>query len=218
MTKQQQENQLSEATRSRLIEAAGAVFAEQGFKAATVRDICAKANANVAAVNYHFGGKEGLYTAVLRHAHRCCAVGHAEQAVAAAQDKPAEERLSLFVRGFLANMFAEGQAAWQGKLMTREMVEPTGALDALVRDDIRPRASVLEGLCKELLGKGATREQAECCARSVIGQMIFYHHARPVIERLYPDFDYSPAGIARVADHVTRFCLAAIRHYRQEGR
>jgi hypothetical protein len=48
--------------------------------------------------------------------------------------------------------------------------------------------------------------------------MIFYHHARPVIERLYPDFDYSPAGIARVADHVTRFCLAAIRHYRQEGR
>src|SRR5262245_56133679 len=104
----QQESQLSDATRSRLIEAAGHVFAEQGFKATTVRDICAKAGANVAAVNYHFGGKEGLYNAVLRHAHRCCAVGNAEQAVAAAEGKSAEERLGIFIRGFLTNIFADG--------------------------------------------------------------------------------------------------------------
>jgi AcrR family transcriptional regulator len=213
MTKQQ-ENQLSEATRTRLLEAAGEVFAEHGFKAVTVREICTKAGANVAAVNYHFGGKEGLYNAVLRHAHRCCAAGHAEQAVAAAEGKPAEQRLGVFIRGFLTNIFAEGQGAWQGKLMTREMAEPTNALVELVRDEIKPRASVLEGLCKELLGRGATREQVEFCARSVIGQMIFYHHARPVIERIYPDFDYSPACIAKVAEHVTRYSLAAIRHYR----
>lgn len=217
MTKQQ-ESQLNDATRSRLIEAAGAVFAEQGFKAATVRDICAKANANVAAVNYHFGGKEGLYTAVVRHAHRCCAAGHAEQAAALAQGKSAEERLALFCRGFLVNIFADGRAAWHGQLMGREMAEPTAALDELAREEIRPRASLLEGICKELLGKGATKEQAEFCSRSVIGQMLFYYHARPVIERIYPGFDYTPAGIARVADHVARFSLAAMRHYRQEGK
>ena len=61
-------------TRQRLLEAAGEIFAEQGFRQTTVRDICARAGANVAAVNYHFGDKEKLYSEVLRFAHGC-AVG-----------------------------------------------------------------------------------------------------------------------------------------------
>jgi AcrR family transcriptional regulator len=57
-------------TRQRLLEAAGAVFAERGFRATTVREICHRARANLAAVNYHFGDKERLYGAVLQYALR----------------------------------------------------------------------------------------------------------------------------------------------------
>src|SRR5215472_3413394 len=56
-------------TRSELLEAAGQVFAEKGFERATGREICARAGANPAAVNYYFGGMEGLYAAVLEVAH-----------------------------------------------------------------------------------------------------------------------------------------------------
>ena len=55
-----------DATRNKLLEAAGQVFAEHGYHSATVREICMRAGANVAAVNYHFGDKLELYTEVLR--------------------------------------------------------------------------------------------------------------------------------------------------------
>src|ERR1700722_14461691 len=53
-------------TRSRLLDAAAAIFAERGYQAATTREICVRARANAAAVNYHFGDKLGLYKAALK--------------------------------------------------------------------------------------------------------------------------------------------------------
>src|ERR1700738_3121880 len=53
-------------TRRRILQAAGPIFAEQGFHAATIKQITDAAKANVAAVNYHFGSKRKLYLEVLR--------------------------------------------------------------------------------------------------------------------------------------------------------
>jgi len=54
------------STREKLVEAAGHVFAEHGYQATTVREIVKRSGANIAAVNYYFGGKLGLYTEVLK--------------------------------------------------------------------------------------------------------------------------------------------------------
>src|SRR5947209_12814959 len=53
-------------TRDSLLEAAIAVFSAKGFEGGSVREITQAANANQAAINYHFGGKEGLYREVLK--------------------------------------------------------------------------------------------------------------------------------------------------------
>ena len=58
----------AQETRTRLMEAAIEIFAEQGYRSARVRDICEKGRANIAAVNYHFGDKQRLYEACLDHA------------------------------------------------------------------------------------------------------------------------------------------------------
>src|ERR1700683_3182024 len=58
---------LPDGTRTKLLDAAGHVFADFGYQAATVREICARAGVNIALVNYYFGDKLELYTEVLRH-------------------------------------------------------------------------------------------------------------------------------------------------------
>ncbi len=194
-------------TRQRLLEAAGEVFAEVGFKGATVRDICGRAGANVAAVNYHFGDKERLYSAVLRYAHSVAAAKLSPLSIDPAT--PAAEKLGGFIWHMLHKILGEGRPAWHGKLMSREMVDPTPALDELVASEIRPMHDLLKTIVIDLLGPQASGDRilvARCMA-SVIGQCLFYHNCRPVIDRLGLITHYDPAELA---PHVTAFSLAGI--------
>ncbi|MHB8070189.1 MAG: CerR family C-terminal domain-containing protein [Desulfobaccales bacterium] len=201
---------VSTETQQRLLEAAGEVFAEQGFQKTTVREICRQARANVAAVNYHFGDKEGLYAAVIDYAH-----GHALEKYPLLQaedaDLPAEQRLGAFIRHVLFSLFDEGAPAWRSKLMAREMIEPTAALDAVVERMIRPMAQRLESIVRAILGAAATDQQVRLCQLSIIGQCLHHRHAQPVIQRLFLQQRYGPAEVKILADHITRFSWYALK-------
>ena len=197
-------------TRQRLLEAAGEVFAERGFRNATIREICRRAHANLAAVNYHFGDKERLYAAVMEYAH-ACALEKYPLARGESRDMPAAERLHAFIRYLLFSVFDIGAPAWLGKLMAREMIEPTSALDALVERIILPMSEKLGAIVRELLGVQVTDDRVHRCQVSIIGQCLHYRNARPVIERIFPEQHYTPEDIALMADHITRFSLSALR-------
>lgn len=196
-------------TRQMLIEAGGAVFAEVGFHNATVREICRRAGANIAAVNYHFGDKDALYREVLAYFQ-----GRALQKypldLGVQPDAPAAERLRAFVRSFLLRLFDHSSDAWHGKLISREMIDPTDALDAIVVERIRPQAQHLGGIVRELLGGEPDAETVRLCSFSVVSQCLFYHHCQPVVCRLFPEQNFSPQQIEKLADHITGFSLAAI--------
>lgn len=193
-------------TRLRLLEAAGEVFAEKGFRDASIREICRRANANIAAVNYHFRDKQQLYRELLHYAHNCIAELEAMQAALLAAGPP-EERFTNFIRGFLRRILDRGRPAWHGKLIAREMIDPTPALDELVEQDIRPKFGVLRQIVAELLGVPVTHEAVRWYAAGVIAQCLFFFHNRPVIQRLYPDLTYTPEQIEFLAQHVARFSL-----------
>ncbi len=205
------------ATRQHLLAAAGEVFAEVGFRAATVREICERAGANIAAVNYHFGDKERLYRAVLQETYQT-AVKKYPADYGLRDDATAEERLRAFVHSLLLRIFSDGPSAQHGKLMAREMMEPTGALDEVVREDIRPMSTLLVAIVGELLGPGTDEGTRRLCANSVVSQALFYHHCRPVVVRLYPDMRFDRAGIDRLTEHITRFSLAAIKNLAKQRR
>lgn len=195
-------------TRRRLLEAAGEVFAEHGFRAATVQEICRRADANIAAVNYHFSDKEQLYREVIRYAEEQHGEKHPR---AVPGDASAEERLHAHVEWFLLHLLDEGRPAWHGRLMAREMIEPTAALDELVEGHIRESNQRLLGIVRELMGPEASDEQVRTSSFSVTGQCLFYRHCEPVILRLHPEVRIGRAQVPALADHVTRFSLAGMR-------
>lgn len=201
-------------TRQRLLEIAGEVFAARGYRSATVREICQRAQANVASINYHFGDKEKLYLEVLRFAHTCAFAKYPPDMGLKSGATP-KQRLHAFVRSFLYRVLDEGRPAWHGKLMAREIADPTGALEAIVKDGIRPHFATLRGIVSDLLGSKLAADPARVryAAWSVVGQCLFYFYARPVILQLHPGQTFSPNDLEEIARHITDFSIAALKQH-----
>jgi AcrR family transcriptional regulator len=203
-------------TEQRLLEAAGEIFAEHGYQSATTRQICEKAGANIAAINYHFGDKEGLYMAVLRSVPKAYAEKYPAD-FGLSPGASAEQKLRAYLESLVHRVFDEGRPGWHTKLISREMIEPTRALDTLVEEAARPVHRELASIIRELLGSGATEEAVRLCTLSIISQCVYYHQARSVIRRLYPEQRYGIEDIDRLADHITKFSLAALKEFSQRA-
>lgn len=204
-------------TKERLIEAAGDVFAEHGFRSATVRKICSRAGVHIGSVNYHFRNKEGLYAAVLEHSHQS-AVRKYPPDLGLRAESTAEEKLRAFIRSFLLRILDIRAPSWHGKLMVRECSDPTSALDQVVQNSIRPLVTYLQTILREILkGSGAAEEDDAdmifLCAMSIVGQCLQYFTGKHVIAALRPK-SFDPADIERIADHVMRFSIRGIRGYK----
>lgn len=204
----------SAETRQRLLEAAGEVFAEHGFQRATIRDICRRANANVAAVHYHFGDKEQFYATVLRYAHRYALEKYPPH-LGLPDHASSAQQLHAFIRSFLLRILDAGHPAWHGKLIAQEMLAPTPAFEMLVEEEIRPLAEQLQAMVQNLLGADADPTRVRLCVLSIVGQCVFYYHCRPVVGHLFPEQRYTPPDIERLAEHIVQFSLAALQQLAQ---
>jgi len=212
MLKKKPNFQAKVGTEQRLLEAAGEIFSEFGYQSATTRQICEKAGANIAAINYHFGDKEGLYMAVLRSVPKAYAEKYPPN-FGLSPGATAEQKLGAYLQSLVHRVFDEGRPGWHTKLISREMIEPTRALDTLVEEAARPVHQELASIIRELLGSGTTEEAVRLCTLSIISQCVYYHHARSVIRRLYPEQEYGVEDIDRLADHITKFSLAALKEF-----
>ncbi len=196
-------------TRTRIIEAASELFASHGFECVSVRQICQRAGANIAAVNYHFRDKESLYKEVLLSAYRAARERYPVTAGVTPNDPP-EARLRAFVMGMLHRIFDEGSPAW-GRLLAREMVEPTAALDGLIAEGMRPQYELLSDIVRGLLGRGADETTVRRCASSVVSQVLVHQTCRNVMQRMHGDRRDGRDQIEELADHIVRFSLAGLK-------
>ena len=112
-------------------------------------------------------------------------------------DAKPEQKLEAFIRSFLLRILDTGRPSWYGKLISREMVEPTPALDERVAETLRPMLNLLRSILRDLIGPSATDTQLRHSAASVVGQIVFYHHCRPAFDRMFPGQVYDLDEIER---------------------
>ncbi len=210
-----EKSSVTESTTHKLLTAACEVFAENGFKNTTVREICGRADVNVAAVNYHFGSKEKLYEAVWEYSNRM-AVQKRMDEFDLAKDASPEKRLRLFVRSLLDNILNQDRPEWDFRIVAHEMIEPTGVFDKIIDRMIRPSFLFLRDLVQEILGEGLAEERVKRCSLSIVGQCLYYRFANPVVRQLLPEQKFDEKGLEELTDHITEFSLAAFKQMRDE--
>ena len=194
-------------TRGRILDSACEVFAEKGYHAAKVADICRLAGANVAAVNYYFGDKATLYTEAWQETFKKFAVPKPPNSTITSP----EEQLQIYIHSLIHNFTEQSDQGQFTRLYLMELANPTGLIHDIWHDLIEPRQQIVIGIIRKIMGTKATDETVLFCEMSIINQ------CRVLLTIRRRDLEYllgqtiSPDLIKRMADHITRFSLAGIK-------
>lgn len=195
-------------TREALIEAAGNVFAEKGFDRATGKEICERAGANVAAINYYFGGIEGLYAAVLRLAHnRVVSVDHLQAVVAREPD--ARGQLEAIVGMFAHAVAGPASSSWVFRVIGREVVAPSRVFSEMRDKEIFPKLRILRPVVAELMDLPEQHPAvARACISIVAPCVLLLIGDRRFLKLAFPSFGFDDAEA--ITQHMVSFALAGI--------
>jgi AcrR family transcriptional regulator len=201
-------------TREKLLEAAGPIFANRGYQATTIREICAAAGANVAAINYRFGDKLGLYTEVLQQSVRAAQVLAVHNAPD--QNISPEDMLRALIRARLLSINGKDLPDWHSRLLAHEFAQPTPALRQLVDKLTRPIYKRLLELIGGMIGMPPNDDNTRLCAISVVGQVLAYVLPGPLLTEIWPELKMTPEQVERIADHITDFSLSYLQDFRSK--
>jgi AcrR family transcriptional regulator len=179
-------------TRSRLLHAALRLFAAQGYTRTSTREIAQAAQANIGAIAYYFGDKQGLYRAA--YTEPMC---NARDDIARFADPglSLREALQGVYAGF-AEPFRQDELVRQcTRLHLREMVEPTGLGDSEIRDEIGPYHHALVTVLCRHFGVTEADDALHRLAFSLISLGAFLYFGRDIVEALRPALTATPAAI-----------------------
>ena len=205
-------------SRERLLSAGTALFARHGYAATAVRDITNVANCNIAAVNYHFGGKEKLYVevfnrqlAVLRE-RRIRGIRSVLQEYG--QDATIEMLVRSFAQAFLEPLQDESQGRRLIMLMMRELLDPILPKGMIYEQMVGPVTAVfcdtVKTICPVLDDEVVLR-----CNMSLVGQLLLTVQVRNLFKG-FGDIEHPILDLPKMVEHIVGFTTAGIESCRKK--
>lgn len=198
-----------ELTREKILEAAGELIAEQGLARTTNKSIASGADVDLAAINYHFGGRDGLYLAVLSRAHRHYLDGEKLTALATGA-LPPEEKLGQFLEMFISKL-NEGNG-WHGRVFARELLAPSVQLTDFVNSEGMGKIQAVRKIISEAAGISENDPALLPCMLSVVAPCMMLIVAGNRIPG--PVREIAAMQTQALTDHFKRFSLAGLKAVR----
>lgn len=172
-------------TKAALIQAGLALFGARGYDAVSVRDLVAESGANIAAISYHFGGKEGLRRACAQAvvSRIAQAMGGGDLPEQPLPDFMAQDLLEEMISGSVRALVADPDAAPVAHFILREVM-PDPVLTDLVYvglfDKLHARICALWSMAT---GAVLDSETTHLRMFTLIGQVTYFRIAQPVVTR-----------------------------------
>ncbi len=191
----------------RLLDAAEKLFCENGFDGTTVRDLTAEAGCNVAAVNYHFNGKEQLYKAMfIRHLE--WVLGFYRESIEDVMnlENPTVEKLIYsLVSNTLKQTHSEESKIPMLKLTIRECLNPKFEKDVKGIEIVKEFLSTIQRALMTLF-PAFNEEKAMLCVFSLEGMII-----HPLLfSDIYHDI-IEGLNVDKLTDHLVQFASDGIK-------
>ncbi|HSD17903.1 MAG TPA: TetR/AcrR family transcriptional regulator [Thermomonas sp.] len=195
-----------QATRGRILEAAGALIAHAGFAHTTGKQIAERAGVSLASINYHFESREGLYRALLVEAHQRF-VSLSDLRELASSDLSASEKLKAFIDR-LVTQATHRQSGWHVDVLSREILAPSPHIGALTQTALTPKLAVITEVLSELTGIPPGNPGLLRCFLSAMAPCtVLLLMARGVPGPVH-DIRQMPQDV--ISDHLHRFALGGL--------
>lgn len=195
-------------TKANILNAAGEVFAEKGFDRATGKEIAERAGTNSAAVNYYYGGIEGLYAEVLVEAHRRLLAYDQLVSLAKAPGSP-EDHLCAFIDR-VARTVTGPANIWPLRVMSREVLAPTAALPVLMERELLPKRRVVIGMVADVLGVPPDHPAVVPCLLNIMAPFaMMLVVSRQFLNQVMPGLG-TELHADVLAEHFKRYALAGL--------
>lgn len=196
-----------DATRADIIETAGRLFAERGYLGTTSKAICEQADVNLAAINYHFGSRDGLYLAVLRKAHQRFMSLEFLQLLSESR-MPPEEKLRRLLTTLVQRILDD--EIWAVHVWTREVLSPSPVLRQAMQEEIQPKFGVVAAIVGEITGIPPDDPRVPRLVLSVIAPcIVMVITSRVDAPTPFRPLYAQPAEL--LADGLWRFAMAGLR-------
>ncbi|QJA05349.1 DUF1956 domain-containing protein [Thermosulfurimonas marina] len=176
---------LMEGVRGRLLRIAEELFALKGFRQVSVREITRRAGCNVAAVNYHFGSKQGLYLAVIKERWLPRAQKVREEFARRLLQPPTPEGVVVaLAEAFWLAPIPEKERWLHRRLLFQEMAQPGEGLPLMLEEGLFPLYHQVEKALSQALGKEVGSERIRLCVFSLLAQILHFGLIRPLLKEL----------------------------------
>ena len=195
-------------TRALIIECAGNLIGNLGYEKVTSKAICQMAKVNLAAVNYHFGSRDGLYLAVLEAVHNYFISLDALQRLYAS-DCTSKEKIERFFDFFLESVLDE--KSWHVKVWAREVLAPSSFVKQVLSEQALPKISVVMKIFSEYTGLAEDDPKLYTCyfsAMSPLMMVVFIR--RNNMEEIVPHI----GNAARQTKLIKEFIFAGLDNFK----